>query len=663
MLLGADIGGTFTDLAWWTGSELRLHKLPTTGAHPEIALLEGIAHLGANRPDVLVIHGSTIATNAFLERKGARVVLLTTAGFGDALEIGRQNRTRIYDPHVTRPEPLVPAERRLEARERLDERGNPLVPLDADEIARAVAATAALQPEAIAICFLHSYANPSHERALGEALAASCPFTYLSSEVDPGYREYERMSTTVLHAYVAPRVAAYVERLRGSLAGNLRLMASHGGRQTAAELARPANMILSGPAGGVIGAAALARAAGEREIITFDMGGTSTDVALVRGEPSISNETLLDGLPLRLPMLDIHTIGAGGGSLARFDRGGALVVGPESAGAEPGPACYGHGGTRFTVTDAHLLLGHLLPERFLGGRMRLDVAAAADAARTLAAGHGEDVAELAEGVIVVANAAMERAIRAVSARRGEDPADYVLCCFGGAGGLHAVSLARALGMRGVLMPRAAGALCALGMLLAEARTGAVESILATVDALHDADVRDRLERLAARATSELLADQHPAEALRTAPALEMRYRGQSYELAIPWAGSLAATAAAFHAEHERRFGYRDETATVEVVRASVAAFAANAGFPLPEVPAGPSAPPVATIRSSVRWRALPDGGLCAGSSGGRAAHRRTGGPGGRERHAAAAAGVRGARGPLWERPRRVLTHELLARER
>jgi N-methylhydantoinase A len=599
MLLGADIGGTFTDLVWWTGSELRTLKLPTTSEHPEIALLEGINQLGAATAGVLLVHGSTTATNAFLERKGARVVLLTTEGFADVLEIGRQNRLSIYAARAARPAPLVPAERRQEVRERLDFHGDVLVALTEDEVARVMAALAQLCPEAIAICLLHAYANPEHERRLAEALEPTCRFVYASSVVDPGYREYERMSTTVLNAYVAPRVAEYVDRLRARLVGPMRLMGSHGGRQTAAELTRPASMILSGPAGGAIGAAAVARAAGDTELITMDMGGTSTDVALVRGgEVSLTAETLLEGLPLRQPMLDIHTIGAGGGSIARFDRGGALVVGPESAGAKPGPACYGHGGTAFTVTDAHLLLGHLLPERFLGGRMALDRTAAEAAAQRLAAGHHIELNELAEVVLAVANAAMERAIRTVSARRGYDPAAFTLCCFGGAGGLHAVALARALGMRGVLMPRAAGALSALGMLLAETRASASASVLTEVGVLDDADMRARLDELAEAARQELISDGHAAETLKLRLALEMRYRGQSYELEIPWAGTLARTAESFHDEHAQRFGYRDPGAAIEVVRASATALAPAPGFPLPEALGGPPAPPERLVRAS-----------------------------------------------------------------
>lgn len=601
-LLGADIGGTFTDLIWWTGTELRTYKLATTPA-PEDALLAGIARLGADRPDVLVVHGSTIATNAFLERTGARVVLVTTAGFADVLEIGRQDRVGIYEPHVRKPAPLVPAARRIEAHERLDHLGAVLQPLTKAEARRVAATARAQRPEAIAVCLLHAYANPEHERVLAGPLAAVSPFVYLSSVVDPAYREYERMSTTVLNAYVAPLVADYVARLRAALAGPLRLMGSHGGRQAAGERARPAGMILSGPAGGVVGASAVARAAGVRDVITLDMGGTSTDVALIQDMPTLTTETMLEGLPLRAPMLDIHTIGAGGGSIARFDRGGALIVGPESAGANPGPACYGRGGTAFTVTDAHVLLGHLPPEVFLGGRMRLDADAARAAAGAALAGHtltGRTAGEiaLAEGVLAVADAAMERAVRTVSARRGFDPARFTLCCFGGAGGLHAVSLARSLGMRGVLMPRHAGVLSALGMLLAKPRTAVRESVLAALDALDDATLRDRFARMRAAATAELVADGREPEDVHGSPALEMRYRGQSYELTVPWEDALAATAAAFHEEHRRRFGYADALAPVEVVGATFVAVAELPELPLPEIPAGPPAPP---LRHTSAW--------------------------------------------------------------
>lgn len=613
MLLGADIGGTFTDLVWWDGRALRTAKLPSTPAEPERALLAGMDALGARRPDVLLIHGSTVATNAFLERTGARVVFVTTAGFGDALEIGRQQRTAIYDIRASRPEPLVPAKRRVEVRERLDAAGAPLLPLDDAEIARVVAEVAALRPEAVAICLLHSYANPAHERRLAEALSGVCSFVYASYAIDPAYREYERMSTTAINAYVAPCVAAYVTRLRDQLAGTgeaasagtsashtpLRLMGAHGGREPGDALERPASMILSGPAGGVVGAAAVARAAGLRDVITLDMGGTSSDVALISGgAPLLTRETLLEGLPLRAPMLDLTTIGAGGGSLARFDRGGALRVGPQSAGAQPGPACYGRGGTGLTVTDAHLLLGHLLPEAFLGGRMVLDEGAARAAAERANDGRMASVEELAAGTLAVANAAMERAIRSVSARKGYDPADFWLLSFGGAGGLHAADLARALGMRGVLVPRLAGVLSALGMALADTQTAERESVLAPLATLDVAALESQLARMEDICRDRLLADEHAAETLRSERSVELRYAGQSYELPLPWQRERAAVASAFHHEHERRFGYADPTRPIQVVNAVVTARALNPGFALPDASAGP---PAVALRTAAAW--------------------------------------------------------------
>lgn len=617
MLLGADIGGTFTDLVWWTGEKLVTYKISTTPATPEDGLLAGIEHLGANRPDVLLVHGSTIATNAFLERKGARTTLLTTDGFADALEIGRQNRIGIYDARTVKPVPIVPAERRLGVRERIDAQGDVLEPLTEEQVLHAVELARTHASEAIAVCLLHAYANPAHERLLGDALRGVSPFVYLSSEIDPGYREYERMSTTVLNAYIAPAVAGYLERLRHHLHSPLRLLGSNGGRQTTSELARPASMILSGPAGGVIGADAVARAAGESRIITLDMGGTSTDVALIAGEPLLTRETLLEGLPLRAPMLDIYTIGAGGGSLARFDRGGALVVGPESAGAQPGPASYGRGGTRFTVTDAHVVLGHILPDQFLGGRMSLDAEAAEQAGRTAMNDHMPRLVDFAEGVIAVANAAMERAIRAVSARRGYDPAEFVLFCFGGAGGLHAVSLARALSMRGVLIPRLAGTLSALGMALADTQVTAQVSILRDMGDLDDATLSQHFETLAGGCLTELTENSRalasvvgegsdeaaqrvdPRIRYTVQPALDLRYRGQSYELLIPWQGNLTATAGAFHREHERRFGYARPDGTVEIVNAIVTAREHTTGFALPELAAGVA--PAAPLRTVEAW--------------------------------------------------------------
>lgn len=619
MLLGVDIGGTFTDLVFWTGGELRTYKLPTTPQQPEVALLTGLAQLDADRPDVMLIHGSTVATNAFLERTGARVALLTTRGFADVLEIGRQHRIGIYDAHTIKPIPLVPAERRIEVTERLEASGSVVTPLTDDELARVGAAVAALEPEAVAICLLHSYANVAHERRLATALAAACPFVYASVDVDPVYREYERTSTTVLNAYVAPVVSRYVAQLRERVSCGLRLMGADGGVQTGSELAQPAGMILSGPAGGIVGAVAVARAAGDDTVITLDMGGTSADVALVPGAILTNRDTLLDGLPLRSPMLDIHTVGAGGGSIARFDRGGALTVGPSSAGADPGPACYGRGGSAFTVTDAHLLLGHLVPDRFLGGRMRLDERQADAAARDTMKGHLSDPLELAQGVLAVTEATMERAVRAVSARRGYDPADFTLVCFGGAGGLHAIRLARALGMRGVLLPRLAGTLSALGMVLAHPQATRRASVMQSVDDLDERLLLEQYRSLADRCVEDFHsgaahAGRPHASRMERDPAtltedelagryeldwtFDVRYRGQSYDLPVAWRGSLHETAAAFHEEHARRFGYADPNAVVEIVSMSVLLRDTASEVTLPELAPGEPAAPVAT---SAAW--------------------------------------------------------------
>ena len=672
MLVGVDIGGTFTDLAWWTGSNLVLYKAPTTPDDPVAALLDALNHVGANQPHVLLAHGSTIATNALLERKGARVVFLGTEGFVDLIEIARQNRVGIYDARAARVTPLVPPEDRVGVRERLAADGSALIPLTQEAIEETRRRVEALRPEAIAICLLHTYANDAHERALAQALTALCPYIFQSAVVDPAYREYERASTTVLNAYVAPLVARYVASLRERARTPLRLMGSDGGLQSGAELGRPASMILSGPAGGVVGAHHIARVAGFERIITLDMGGTSTDVALLPGRPLLTRESQVEGFPLRAPMLDILTIGAGGGSIARLDRGGALVVGPESAGARPGPACYGRGGEDFTVTDAHVLLDHILPERFLGGELRLDAEASRRAAERAIPASMKSVEAFAAGVLQVANAAMERAIRRVSSRRGYDPADFTLFCFGGAGGLHAVELARAVGMRGVLIPRAAGVLSALGMALADTLASRQRSVLEALTALTDDEIERRLRSLAEEATRELegagphplnsltelerphpltelerphpLApsptgegeprpdgrDAEPASSLPTGAegrgsagvrsssagthnaseivierTMDLRYRGQSYELPIGWTGAVATTIEAFHREHEQRFGYADLSASVEAVTMRVFARALNPGFPLPSALEGPPAAAIAEVNAWFEGEPLP----------------------------------------------------------
>jgi N-methylhydantoinase A len=522
-VVGVDTGGTFTDLILFDGRTVRAHKVLSTPRDPARAVLQGLRELGAL--DAQVVHGSTVATNAFLERRGARVALVTTRGFEDLLEIGRQARGSLYDLFWSPPEPLVPRSRRYGVRERIGPDGRVLVPLDRAAVRR-------IRERHVAVCFLHSYANAAHERAVARLL----PGAVLSSDVLPEYREYERLSTTVLTAYVAPVVGEYLARLGRSLP-RLRLLASDGGSISAESARRrAAQTLLSGPAGGVIAAQAL----GLGKVVSFDMGGTSTDVALLDGAARVTKEGTIGGMPLRVPHFEIHTVGAGGGSIARFDEGGALRVGPESAGAEPGPICYGRGGARPTVTDANLALGRIDPALFFGGRMKLRDPG-------LRRAH-------AEGIIEVAEAAMERALRRVSVERGYDPAEFRLVAFGGAGPLHACALADRLGMKGVLVPRWPGLFSALGMVLADLTVEVSRTVLGRPidwEALEGAARRElagTLERF-----------------------VEVRYRGQSYELRLPWEGRPEALARRFHEEHRRRYGFAREEAPVEVVNAIVRA--------------------------------------------------------------------------------------------
>jgi len=532
--IGADSGGTFTDVV---GTDGRVLKVPSTPADPGDAVRDGTAALAPDGPELLA-HGTTVATNALLERRGARVVLYCTAGFADVIEIARQDRPALYDPWAQRPEPLVARADRLEVDERVAADGAVLVPMD----------IGALPPvpdgvEAVAVCLLHSDRHPGHEAAVAAALSAAGCDVSASHRVAPEFREYERTVTTVLNAYLRPVCGSYLAGL-DSAADDVVVMTSAGGSidlATAAEL--PVLLLLSGPAGGVRAAAAVASACGFPDALSFDMGGTSTDVCLILdGAPRAAPQQRVAGLPVRAPALDIHTIGAGGGSIARLDSGGALVVGPESAGARPGPACYGHGGTRPTVTDADLVAGRIPSDAAFGDLGVLDIAAA----RAAIDAAGID----AEGVIAVVNAGMERALRAVSVEQGVDPAGLALVAFGGAGPLHACELAESLDVAAVIVPAAAGALSAVGLLTAPGRRELVRSWPGGVD--HDG-LDAALDELAARAR-ELVAHPEP----RVSTVVDCRYRGQSHELRVP-------SVAEFPEEHRRRNGEARPGEQIEVV--------------------------------------------------------------------------------------------------
>jgi N-methylhydantoinase A/oxoprolinase/acetone carboxylase beta subunit len=541
--IASDTGGTFTDVVSEDGT---IAKVPSTRDDPGEAVRSGVAALTSVPPSVLA-HGTTVATNALLERDGANVALVTTEGFRDVIEIARQDRPSLYDQTVDRPEPLVPRAWRYEVRERLDATGAELVPLESGSLPSIDPAV-----EAIAVCLLHADLSAAHERELGEKLVGEGWDVSLSCDVSPEFREYERTVTTVVNAYVRPACRSYLRGL-STAAHHVLVMTSAGGLIHAFDAAeRPAALLLSGPAGGVAAAAAAAVANGHPDAISFDMGGTSTDVCLILdGRPEPAAEREVAGLPVRLPALDVHTIGAGGGSVAHVDEGGALIVGPHSAGAVPGPACYGRGGDRPTVTDADLLVGHIDVDAELPGLGRLDRAAAAAAAERA----GTDP----RGIVDVVDAHMEQALRAVSVERGVDPRGLALVAFGGAGPLHACALADALGMACVIVPARAGVLSAVGILASPRRADRVRS-WPTPDDHRDVDrALDALGRAAVDALGE------PLDRLEL--AVDCRYAGQSFELTVP-------SVAAFAAEHERRNGYVRDGHPIEVVALRASALGA-----------------------------------------------------------------------------------------
>ncbi|MCZ6479577.1 MAG: hydantoinase/oxoprolinase family protein [candidate division NC10 bacterium] len=563
MMIGVDVGGTFTDLVFVAGGRLWTQKVLSTHPDPARGVLEGLSHEAAGREEWQLVHGSTVATNALLERKGAKVALITTAGFEDVLEIGRQNRVDLYDFMVERHPVVVPRSLRFGVRERVDCRGKVLEPLDEESLGPLLDRLAKEKVASVAICLLSSYANPSHEaRVLHRALELGIPVS-ASHRILPEYREYERCATTVVNAYVSPLMERYLGRLEAEIGeGRLRIMQSNGGSISAATARQEAvRTILSGPAGGVVGAASVAKHAGFDKTITFDMGGTSTDVSLVDGDLSVTTEATVGGLPLRVPLLDIHTVGSGGGSLVWIDEGGALRVGPQSAGADPGPVCYGRG-DQITVTDAHLCLGRLDPDRFLGGKMRLDVERAEAAMNDFARQVKLDPLRLAEGTITVANAAMEKAIRVISVGRGYDPRAFCLVSFGGAGGLHACSLAWSLSIPWVLVPMHAGLLSAYGMLVADVVKDYAKTILRPTTTTSFEEIEAIVSLLKEQGLREMK-DEGVAEGLITTEAfVDMRYLGQSYELRVPFGRDFASR---FHEVHRRSYGYANPARETESV--------------------------------------------------------------------------------------------------
>ncbi|MBK5103252.1 MAG: hydantoinase/oxoprolinase family protein [Burkholderiales bacterium] len=595
--LGVDVGGTFTDLVLFdvAAGKLQVLKTPSTPRNQSEGILTGIARLGIEPGRLTrMVHGTTVATNTALERDGARLSVLTTAGHKDVLVVGRGNRVVMYNIKAPPPLPLVPRSRCYEVRERMRVDGSVLTPLDDAEVDAIAEQLAADGVEAVAICFLHSYINPEHEERCAKRILNRLPAITVttSAEVLPEFREYERFSTTALNAYVAPRMRLYLGDLRkklsaAGLSAPLAIMTSNGGSLPSTRVeAMPVLSMLSGPAAGVIAASYVGAAANYPELITCDMGGTSTDVCLVRGgEYGMTTEGRVGTFPLKIRQIDIHSIGVGGGSIAAFASGGFLSVGPRSAGALPGPACYSRGGKEPTITDANVILGRLGTDRPLGGEIALDRTKALEAVATLAARLNLTTAKMAEGILRIAAVSLAGAIKEVSVMRGIDHRDFALLPFGGAGPLHAAAIAEELGMRTVVVPPFPGNFSALGLLIADVRRDFVRTRVSTAANTSAASLRATLGGLVRDGEAELVLAGFAPERQRFAASLDMRYAGQSFELSVPVAldlDSIEAVQRAFNEIYATRYGAATDR-MIEIVSYRVAAWGLSDKPALPSI--------------------------------------------------------------------------------
>ena len=578
---GVDVGGTFTDVVRISNGNVTIKKVPSTPDSPADGVIAGLTQAGF--PDCaseVIAHGTTVATNAVLEREWAPTAFVTTDGFRDVLSIGRQNRPSLYDLEVGKPEPIVPRNRRFTVAERLDEEGTITVELGDESIDETVRAVANADVDAVGVCLLFSYENDVHEQQVAEALAEADPNLSIarSSTVHPEIREYERSLVTALNAALQPIMDQYLGRLERDIhehasGATLRVMQSNGGTVTADFVReRPIDTVLSGPAAGVQGASHVASLAGYEHVVTMDMGGTSCDVAVVEnGDPAISTDVTVGEYPISRPMVDVHTIGAGGGSVAWIDDGGALRVGPRSAGANPGPLCYGRGGSDPTVTDAQVALGRIDPASFPGDDIDPDPKAARDG---IAAAIGDPLAmgitEAASGIVAIADANMERAIRVMTVERGLDPREFTLVAYGGAGPLHATSIARSLDIPVVLVPRAAGVLSALGLVIADMVREFSTSRVRRWDDVDPEAITAEFEKFIDRGIAQLTAEGISRSAIEIERSLDLRYAGQSFSVKVPVETDLETTgmettARRFHERHERRYGHASPDEPLELV--------------------------------------------------------------------------------------------------
>lgn len=569
IVLGVDIGGTFTDFVLFDGKEIKTNKVLSTPHNPADAFFKGLQSFKYPAKQLNIVHGSTVATNALLERKGAKVALITTKGFEDIIEIGRQTRSKLYDLFIESGPPLVPGKYRWGVKERVTATGNALQRVRKSDLRTIKNKLKKNGIDAIAICFLFSYKDPVNELAAIKELKNSAYHVSASHKILPEYREYERFSTTVVNAYVSPVITKYITSLEDRLGtNNLRIMQSNGGSiSTQSAKDKSVNCILSGPAGGVIGASKLAKLAGINKIVSFDMGGTSTDVSLCDGGIKLTTDTNIGEIPIKVPLIDIYTVGAGGGSIAYIDPGGALKVGPQSAGADPGPISYGKG-KELTVTDANVFLGRISPDHFLGGTMKLYAGKVADHMNIFAKRAKMDPVQVAEGIIAVANANMIRAIKVISIERGFDVRDFILFSFGGAGGLHACELARNLSMKGVIVPKNAGVLSALGMTVADIVKDYSQSVLMTVNNNDYDSLITLFKPLESQGSREIVAEGISNANVRIEKHVDIRYVGQSHELTLPFKKEFIKI---FHKLHKKTFGYANKDYDIEVVNIRVRA--------------------------------------------------------------------------------------------
>lgn len=586
-IFGIDVGGTFTDIAVITDGHLAIHKLSSTPADPSIGVIQGVSEiLKELSPDqtgwdesAQFVHGSTVATNALLEGKGSRTALITTLGFEDVLEIGRQARSDLYDFNIERSPALAPWELRFGVSERIDHTGTIIEDLTPESIETLIKLLDEAEVESVAISTLFSFLNPVHEDMILNSLAKlpNPPFASISSQILPEFREYERTSTVVVNSYVGPIISEYLGRLEASLSKNLRIMQSSGGSiTTTLACEQPVKTILSGPAGGVVGAFHTAMQAGFPDIITLDMGGTSTDVSLCPGLIKQTTSANVGGYPIGVPMIEIHTVGAGGGSIARVDSGGALVVGPESAGADPGPACYGRG-TQITVSDANLVLGRLQADHFLGGQIKLDLQRSVELLDHIATEIGTTRDNAALGIIRVVNSNMERAIRSISLERGHDPRQFTLIPFGGAGPMHACELAEDLGIPRILIPEHPGVLSALGVAIADVIKDYSRTVMLRGQDINHSRLEEEFHGMENQAKEQFSREGFNPSQIITHRLVDTRYLGQSFELTVnypqrPTRGNLTSSiSASFYKAHMQRFGYADKSQPIEIVNLRVQA--------------------------------------------------------------------------------------------